>query len=186
MNEDSAWGPGMMFGVTGPGPKRDRKPIPSDPKKEKGINIKTMKKMKNLKSYDEFLNEEKEIMVYEDFASNFATKMLSNPLIRRNIGGVVTDITGKTAKNAMSMVDKAIGIESDYDENDPNYYGEFDMNDVLGSKEEAEELVRTYIAATTAGEVGIEPEEKPSIFKRIKNKVGEVYDKIFKKDEEEN
>jgi hypothetical protein len=57
MNEDSAWGPGMMFGITGPGPKRDRKPIPSDPKKEKGINIKTMKKMKNLQTFEEFVNE---------------------------------------------------------------------------------------------------------------------------------
>jgi cytidyltransferase-like protein len=56
-NEDSGWGPMMMFGVTGPGPKADRKPIPSDPKKEKGINIKNMKKMKNLKTFEEFILE---------------------------------------------------------------------------------------------------------------------------------
>jgi hypothetical protein len=56
-NEDSAFGPMMMFGVTGPGPKRDRKPIPSDPKKEKGINIKTMNKMKKFLTFEEFVNE---------------------------------------------------------------------------------------------------------------------------------
>jgi hypothetical protein len=39
LNEDSAFGPGMMFGVPGPGPKQDRKPIPSDKKKEKGIMV---------------------------------------------------------------------------------------------------------------------------------------------------
>lgn len=55
--EDSAWGPMMMFGTTGPGPKQDRKPIPSDPKKEKGIDIKSKKKMKNVLTFEEFLNE---------------------------------------------------------------------------------------------------------------------------------
>jgi len=55
--EDSAFGPGMMFGIPGPGPKRDMERIPSDPKKEKGIHIKTKKKMKNLKSLEDFVNE---------------------------------------------------------------------------------------------------------------------------------
>lgn len=54
INEDSAFGPGMMFGIPGPGPKKDRKPIPSDPKKEKGIEIKKYK-MKNLKTFEEFI-----------------------------------------------------------------------------------------------------------------------------------
>ena len=54
-NEDSAFGPGMMFGIPGPGPKKDRKPIPSDPKKEKGINIKNKYKMKNLKTFEDFI-----------------------------------------------------------------------------------------------------------------------------------
>jgi hypothetical protein len=58
-NEDSGWGPMMMFGVTGPGPKADRKPIPSDPKKEKGINIKNMNKMKKFLTFEEFVNEQK-------------------------------------------------------------------------------------------------------------------------------
>jgi hypothetical protein len=57
LKEDSAWGPMMMFGVTGPGPKADRKPIPSDPKKEKGINIKNFKKMKKLEMFEDFINE---------------------------------------------------------------------------------------------------------------------------------
>jgi hypothetical protein len=39
MNEDNGFGPGMMFGITGPGPKPDRDPIPSDKKKEKGIML---------------------------------------------------------------------------------------------------------------------------------------------------
>lgn len=56
-NEDSAFGPGMMFGIPGPGPKADRKPIPSDPKKEKGIDIKSKKKMKNILTFEEFVNE---------------------------------------------------------------------------------------------------------------------------------
>jgi hypothetical protein len=55
--EDSAFGPGMMFGIPGPGPKRDTKGIPSDPKKEKGIHIKTKKKMKNILSLEDFVNE---------------------------------------------------------------------------------------------------------------------------------
>jgi hypothetical protein len=54
LREDSAFGPGMMFGIPGPGPKKDTKGIPSDPKKEKGIHIKTKNKMKN---YKEFINE---------------------------------------------------------------------------------------------------------------------------------
>ncbi len=57
VKEDSAWGPMMMFGVTGPGPKADRKPIPSDPKKEKGIDIKNFKKMKNIQTFEEFILE---------------------------------------------------------------------------------------------------------------------------------
>lgn len=57
IKEDSAFGPGMMFGIPGPGPKQDRKPIPSDPKKEKGIDIKRKPKMKNIKTFEEFINE---------------------------------------------------------------------------------------------------------------------------------
>jgi hypothetical protein len=56
-NEDSAFGPGMMFGIPGPGPKSDGKKIKSDPKKEKGKKIKPKKKMKNLQTFDEFVNE---------------------------------------------------------------------------------------------------------------------------------
>jgi hypothetical protein len=56
IKEDSAFGPGMMFGIPGPGPKPDRKPIPSDPKMEKGIDIKK-KKMKNLKTFEDFIFE---------------------------------------------------------------------------------------------------------------------------------
>ena len=37
MNEDSAFGPGMMFGINGPGPKKDTEGIPSDKEMEKGI-----------------------------------------------------------------------------------------------------------------------------------------------------
>lgn len=57
VKEDDAFGPGMMFGIPGPGPKADRKPIPSDPKKEKGIDIKSKKKMKNLLTFEDFVYE---------------------------------------------------------------------------------------------------------------------------------
>ena len=50
IDEDSAFGPGMMFGIPGPGPKDDRKPIPSDPKKEKGKEI-GRTKMKKFKQF---------------------------------------------------------------------------------------------------------------------------------------
>ena len=43
MNEDLAFGPGMMFGIKGPGPKKDTKGIPSDPKKLKGKSIGLLK-----------------------------------------------------------------------------------------------------------------------------------------------
>jgi hypothetical protein len=43
INEDSAFGPGMMFGIPGPGPKKDTKGIPSDPKMEKGKSIGLLK-----------------------------------------------------------------------------------------------------------------------------------------------
>ncbi len=56
INEDSAFGPGMMFGIPGPGPKADSPKIPSDKKKEKGINIKPMKKPidTSFKKFNEF------------------------------------------------------------------------------------------------------------------------------------
>lgn len=46
LHEDSAFGPGMMFGVTGPGPKADSKGVKSDKKKEKGIEPEAMKTFK--------------------------------------------------------------------------------------------------------------------------------------------
>jgi hypothetical protein len=51
LREDSAFGPGMMFGVTGPGPKADTSGIKSDKRKEKG---KTPKEMDKLPTYKEF------------------------------------------------------------------------------------------------------------------------------------
>jgi len=59
-NEDSAFGPGMMFGIPGPGPKKDTKGIPSDPEMEKGIEVGNKKKkykMKNLQTFEEFVLE---------------------------------------------------------------------------------------------------------------------------------
>jgi hypothetical protein len=59
MKEDSAFGPGMMFGISGPGPKRDTKGIPSDPKREKGKEIKKtkMKTKNHIPTFNEFLLE---------------------------------------------------------------------------------------------------------------------------------
>jgi hypothetical protein len=54
INEDSAFGPGMMFGIPGPGPKKDTKGIPSDPKKEKGKEIGKTK----MKKFKQFVNED--------------------------------------------------------------------------------------------------------------------------------
>ena len=44
VEEDNGFGPAMMFGIPGPGPKKDTKGIPSDKKKEKGLEVKNMKK----------------------------------------------------------------------------------------------------------------------------------------------
>jgi hypothetical protein len=43
ISEDSAFGSGMMFGIPGPGPKKDTKGIPSDPKKLKGKSVGLLK-----------------------------------------------------------------------------------------------------------------------------------------------
>lgn len=55
-NEDSAFGPGMMFGIPGPGPKADSPKIPSDKKKEKGIKPNQMKNSNtaSFKKFNEF------------------------------------------------------------------------------------------------------------------------------------
>jgi hypothetical protein len=52
VEEDNGFGPAMMFGIPGPGPKKDTKGIPSDKKKEKGIEVKNMKKY--IPSFKEF------------------------------------------------------------------------------------------------------------------------------------
>ena len=59
LNEDNGFGPGMMFGISGPGPKADSKIIISDPEMEKGIEIDNKKKykMKNIKSFESFVTE---------------------------------------------------------------------------------------------------------------------------------
>jgi hypothetical protein len=44
VEEDNGFGPGMMFGIPGPGPKKDTKGIPSDKTKELGVEVKNMKK----------------------------------------------------------------------------------------------------------------------------------------------
>jgi hypothetical protein len=53
IQEDNGFGPSMMFGIPGPGPKKDTKGIPSDKKKEKGIEVKNMKKF--IPSFEEFI-----------------------------------------------------------------------------------------------------------------------------------
>ncbi len=56
IEEDSAFGPGMMFGVPGPGPSKDTKGIPSDKKKEKG-----KESIKSFRKFENFLEEEREL-----------------------------------------------------------------------------------------------------------------------------
>lgn len=58
INEDGdGFAAGMMYAIPGPGPKKDTKGIPSDPKKAKGITIKKMNKMKNIPMFEDFVNQ---------------------------------------------------------------------------------------------------------------------------------
>jgi hypothetical protein len=58
LNEDGGYGPGMMFGVGGPGPKADTDGIPSDKEKEQGIDIKELGKLPtSFKKYSKKLKE---------------------------------------------------------------------------------------------------------------------------------
>jgi cytidyltransferase-like protein len=62
IQEDSAFGPGMMFGIPGPGPKSDTKGIDSDKEKEVGINPLEFPKyvknhLKNIPVFEDFLFE---------------------------------------------------------------------------------------------------------------------------------
>jgi hypothetical protein len=86
LNEDSAFGPGMMFGIPGPGPKADTEGILSDPSKEKGISVEDMK---NLPTFNEFVNED---AINEDASSAMAALtilmqavMMSGPLVALGI-----------------------------------------------------------------------------------------------------
>lgn len=122
IKEDSAFGPGMMFGIPGPGPKRDTKGIPSDPKKEKGTEIKDKKKMKHMLKFEEFVNEElstKEIDISK--FPNPATKGDSEFFIKGKKDGdnrddvVITKSSGIPAKSLKPSQDavylgKALGL----------------------------------------------------------------------------
>ena len=57
LNEDGGFGPAMMFAVPGPGPDKDTKGIPSDPSKEKGIEIKDMKKLPTFRKFRKEIEE---------------------------------------------------------------------------------------------------------------------------------
>lgn len=67
LNEDNGFGPGMMFGVPGPGPKPDTKGIPSDKEMEVGIDLSKFGKLPtSFKKYSKKLKEEAEAQeVYE-------------------------------------------------------------------------------------------------------------------------
>jgi hypothetical protein len=61
LNEDGGYGPGMMFGISGPGPKADTEGIPSDKEKEQGIDIKELGKLPtSFKKYSKKIKEEAE------------------------------------------------------------------------------------------------------------------------------
>lgn len=51
ITEDSAFGPGMMFGIPGPGPKKDTEGIPSNPELEKGLEPKDFHKINKFKKF---------------------------------------------------------------------------------------------------------------------------------------
>ena len=65
VKEDSAFGSGMMFGIPGPGPKQDRKPIPSKKKFAKGSEPNDMK---NILTFEQFI-EEDTILSFESYIS---------------------------------------------------------------------------------------------------------------------
>jgi cytidyltransferase-like protein len=59
---EDGFGPAMMFGITGPGPRRDRKRVPSDREKEVGIDPLKMPKyvknhLKNIPLFEDFVFE---------------------------------------------------------------------------------------------------------------------------------
>jgi hypothetical protein len=82
INEDSAFGPGMMFGIPGPGPKKDTKGIPSDPKKEKGKEIgrTKMKKFKQFVEEDLNIHEASKLSSKEDIVLSFESYISESEL----------------------------------------------------------------------------------------------------------
>jgi len=67
LNEDGGFGPAMMFGIPGPGPKPDTEGIPSDKEKEVGIDLKDLGKLPtSFKKYSKKIQELKDAQdVYE-------------------------------------------------------------------------------------------------------------------------
>jgi len=166
IKEDSAFGPMMMFGVTGPGPKADRKPIPSDPKKEKGINIKNMKSMKKFLTFEQFVNEQKlnesfsllsqlknlkgAMQKSESFAKNNGEDLsdLREEYVSR-LRGVVSDMetfdrtSDKAVNDFMSKIEGSMSFTNMIDY--VSAYGErYQISESLMEAANWENIVKTY------------------------------------------
>jgi hypothetical protein len=124
--EDSAFGPGMMFGIPGPGPKKDTKGIPSDPEMEKGIEINNKKKkykMKNIITFEDFVNEgyvNEELSILSNLDTIKSGMEKSEAYVKKNGGNLrglqkeysiklkksVADLIGSNDKKANEEVQK--------------------------------------------------------------------------------
>ena len=126
MNEDSAFGPGMMFGIPGPGPKRDTKGIPSNPKMEKGIEIDNKKKkykMKNINTFEEFINERfvnEELSILSNLDTIKSAMEKSEAYVKKNGGdlkGLQKEYTTKLKGAVAEMITRSYDKKSNEEVN---------------------------------------------------------------------
>jgi len=167
--EDSAFGPGMMFGIPGPGPKPDRKPIPSDPKKKKGKYLKTMKThIPTYEQFDEELNES-----YASLLKSVATVLLSDPRVRSSAIELANSIIGKGIEQAFSHADKKLGI-SGYETPERDDV-DFE-SDTIETQDDANEFVSSYMAASVAKTESIPKSKFSTTVQTIKDYIKSIFE----------
>jgi hypothetical protein len=156
IKEDSAFGPGMMFGIGGPGPSKDTKGIPSDPKKKKGKEPKDMKK--HIPTFENFVNEQKVYESYVNMARITAKFLLEDPRIRAAAITLANEIVGKGIEKAMEHADKKLG--SNLDSPPKRDYVDYN-SDIIKDEEDAKEFISSYMASSV-----VKPEETTNIPKK--------------------
>lgn len=109
--------------------------------------------MKKIKSFNEFLNEQKDVELNESFLNavkKYALKLALDPKVQDAMLDVVQAITGKTISDAFSAMKnklkRALGEPIDDLEDLP---GDWRRNDTLSSEEESRDFVEDYMAAST-------------------------------------